>query len=75
MPKIRAASDEVRIGQSCGCAAALGAGAVALDHFAKGGSVAGLNSVGGHSPVKGASPSNQRNLRGLSNSEQLLPAV
>ena len=42
-------------------AAAVGAtaGAMALDHFSRSGSVAGLNSVSGHTPVKGTSFSNR----------------
>ena len=61
MPKTNAAQTRSGLGKAAVGAAALGAGAVALHQYAKGGSVAGINSVGGHTPIKGASLSNQIN--------------
>ena len=61
MPKNNAAQTRTGLGKTVAGAAALGAGAVALHQYAKGGSVAGINSVGGHTPQKGASLTNQIN--------------
>ncbi len=61
MPKNNTAQTRTGLGKKVIGAAALGAGAVALHQYAKGGSVAGINSVGGHTPQKGASLTNQIN--------------
>ena len=61
MPNRGAAQTRTGFGKVGAAAVGATAGAMALHHFAQGGSVAGLNSAGGHTPVKGTSFSNRIN--------------
>ncbi len=61
MPKKGSAQTRTGLGKAGAAAVGATAGAMALHHFAKGGSVAGMNAAGGHTPQKGASLSNQIN--------------
>jgi hypothetical protein len=62
MPNSGAAQTTTGLGKVGAAAVGATAGAMALHHFAGGGgAVAGLNSVGGHTPVQGTSFSNRIN--------------
>ncbi len=61
MPNNGAAQTRTGLGKVGAAALGATAGAMALHHFASGGSVAGINSVSGHTPVQGTSFSNRIN--------------